>query len=48
MRIVVQLELPHGQRRNAEEHVIQTFNNHFMAGLASVDKKIQNICSVRW
>ena len=28
---------PHIHRRNSAEHVIQTFKNHFIAGLASTD-----------
>ena len=35
---VVQLAPPHSHIRNAVERAIQTFNNHFVAGLASVDK----------
>ena len=47
-RTVVQLEPPHGHRRNAVERAICTFNDHFVAGLASVDKKIQYTCGVGW
>jgi hypothetical protein len=32
-----QLAPPHCHRRNAAEHAIRTFNEHFVAGLASVD-----------
>ena len=28
---------PHIHRRNSAEHAIQTFKNHFIAGLASMD-----------
>ena len=34
---VVQLTPPHIHRRNTAERAICTFNNHFVAGLASVD-----------
>ena len=34
-----QLVPPHLHRRNLAEHAIQTFKNHFIAGLASVNKK---------
>ena len=34
-----QLAPPHQHRRNAAERAIQTFKNHFIAGLASTDPK---------
>ena len=37
MRIVVQLAPPHSHRINSAECAIHTFNNHFWAGLASVE-----------
>ena len=36
-RTVVQLAPSHSHRRNAAERAIRTFNNRFLAGLASVD-----------
>ena len=33
-----QLVPPHPHRRNSAERAIQTFKNHFIAGLASVNK----------
>ncbi len=36
-RIIYQLVPPHVHRRNAAERAIQTFKNHFLAGLASTD-----------
>ena len=33
-----QLVLPHPHRRNSAERVIQTFKNHLIAGLASINK----------
>jgi hypothetical protein len=38
-RIAVQLVPPHLHRKNAAERAIQTFKNHFVAGLCSVDKQ---------
>ncbi len=35
--IAFQLIPPHTHRRNAAEHAIQTFKNHFIAGLCSCD-----------
>jgi hypothetical protein len=35
--IQFQLAPPHMHRRNADERAIQTFKNHFSAGLCSVD-----------
>jgi hypothetical protein len=35
--IQFQLAPPHMHRRNAEERAIQTFKNHFVAGICSVD-----------
>ena len=37
--ITFQLVPPHIHRRNAAERAIQTFKNHFLAGLASCNKK---------
>jgi hypothetical protein len=34
-----QLVPPHLHRQNAAERAIQTFNNHFVEGLCSLDKK---------
>ena len=34
----IQLVPPHSHRRNAAERAIRTFQNHFIAGLCSVDK----------
>jgi hypothetical protein len=39
-KIVLQLVPPSLHRQNAAERSIQTFKNHFVAGLCSVDKKI--------
>ena len=38
-----QLVLPHLHRRNSAERAIQTFKNHFIAGLASVNKHFLSI-----
>jgi hypothetical protein len=35
--IAYQLVPPHCHRRNAAEHAIRTFKEHFVAGLSSVD-----------
>ena len=40
IRTVVRLAPPHIYRLNGAERTIHIFNNHFVAGLASVDKKI--------
>jgi hypothetical protein len=37
--IYLQLVPPHLHRKNAAERAIQTFKNHFVAGLCSVDKQ---------
>jgi hypothetical protein len=37
--IALQLVTPHLHRQNAAERAIQTFKNHFVAGLCSVDKQ---------
>jgi hypothetical protein len=37
--IALQLVPPHLHRQNAAERAIQTFKNHFVAGLCSVDKQ---------
>jgi hypothetical protein len=37
--IALQLVPPHLHRQNAAERAIQTFNNHFVVGLCSVDKQ---------
>eukprot|EP00957_Ditylum_brightwellii_P052213 3959243-Ditylum_brightwellii.AAC.1 len=36
-KLDVQLAPPHMHRRNAAKHAIQTFKDHFIAGLASTD-----------
>jgi hypothetical protein len=38
--IALQLVPPHLHRQNAAERDIQTFKNHSMAGLCSVEKKL--------
>ena len=38
MNIKYQLVPPSNHRANNAERLIQTFNNHFIAGLCSVDK----------
>ena len=45
---VGQLAPPQIQRRKTEERAIHTFKNHFVAGLASVDKKIIFIYGVEY
>ena len=38
-KLSYQLVPPHLHRRNAAERAIRTFKNHFLAGLATVNKK---------
>jgi hypothetical protein len=45
--IQFQLAPPHMHRRNAAERVIQTFKNHFIAGLCSVDPNF-SLCLWDW
>ena len=41
-KLEYQLVPPHIHHRNAAEHAIRTFKNHFIAGLSSVDKDFSN------